>query len=245
VLIGAFGAGTGVHPQRGVISSPCQRALSESDVREVVAPSKRAQLPTVDSATVSLMCANELTSSWWFVLMAVVGTFAMNIPMIIALMATEVYGVGSIEFGILGSGMAIGSLVGGLAVARLTPRRGTVVASALVLGAVLVAQGFMPNYVTFAATMPLVGIASVTVNISAQSYIQVMSVAHMRGRVISLLAMANAAGRPASALFFGWAAQELGERWVPIGCGVFTVLGVAATTFAIGRNQTFRDDSMA
>ena len=46
------------------------------------------------------------------------GTFGMNFQITSALMATEVFGKGAGEFGILGSAMAVGSLAGALLAAR-------------------------------------------------------------------------------------------------------------------------------
>ena len=46
------------------------------------------------------------------------GTFGLNFQMTTALMATEVYGKGAGEYGILGSVLAIGSLTGSLMAAR-------------------------------------------------------------------------------------------------------------------------------
>jgi hypothetical protein len=52
-----------------------------------------------------------------------VGTFGMNFTITSALMATETYGKGAGEFGVLGSALAVGSLSGALLGARRTPRR--------------------------------------------------------------------------------------------------------------------------
>ena len=46
------------------------------------------------------------------------GTFGMNFQITSALMATQVFGKGAGEFGILGSAMAVGSLAGALLAAR-------------------------------------------------------------------------------------------------------------------------------
>ena len=46
------------------------------------------------------------------------GTFGMNFQITSALMATQVFGKGAGEFGILGSAMAVGSLTGALLAAR-------------------------------------------------------------------------------------------------------------------------------
>ena len=47
-----------------------------------------------------------------------VGTFGLNFQMTSALMATEVFGKGAGEYGLLGSVVAIGSLSGALLAAR-------------------------------------------------------------------------------------------------------------------------------
>ena len=47
-----------------------------------------------------------------------VGTFGLNFQMTTALMATDVYGKGAGEYGVLGSILAIGSLAGSLLAAR-------------------------------------------------------------------------------------------------------------------------------
>ena len=46
------------------------------------------------------------------------GTFGLNFQMTTALMATEVFGKGAGEYGLLGSILAIGSLAGSLIAAR-------------------------------------------------------------------------------------------------------------------------------
>src|SRR5690606_20774462 len=48
--------------------------------------------------------------------------FAMNVPMIIALMANDVYQVDAAAFGVLGSIMAVGSLIGTLYAGVISPR---------------------------------------------------------------------------------------------------------------------------
>ena len=52
------------------------------------------------------------------VLVFFAGTFGMNFQITSALMATQVFGKGAGEFGLLGSFMAVGSLAGALMAAR-------------------------------------------------------------------------------------------------------------------------------
>src|SRR5690606_26736860 len=79
------------------------------------------------------------------------GTFGLNFQMTSALMATEVFGKGPSEYGLLGSFLAVGSLAGALSAARreeFTLRM--VVVSAMVFGAAVTVAGLVPTYVVFA-----------------------------------------------------------------------------------------------
>ena len=76
------------------------------------------------------------------VLVFFAGTFGMNFQITSALMATEVFGKGAGEFGLLGSFMAIGSLAGALMSARRsTIRVRLLVVAALGFGAAEIAAG--------------------------------------------------------------------------------------------------------
>ncbi|MFL4171856.1 MFS transporter, partial [Escherichia coli] len=65
------------------------------------------------------------------VLVFFAGTFGMNFQITSALMATEVFGKGASEFGLLGSFMAIGSLAGAL----MSARRSTIRVRLLIMAA--------------------------------------------------------------------------------------------------------------
>src|SRR6185369_1509390 len=96
------------------------------------------------------------------------GTFGMNFQITSALMATEVFGKGAGEYGILGSAMAVGSLAGALLAARRTRMRMLVLA-ALGFGAAEVVAGLLPSYVAFAAFAPVIGLCTLTLLNSANA----------------------------------------------------------------------------
>ena len=74
------------------------------------------------------------------------GTFGFNFQMTTALMATEVFGKGAGEYGLLGSILAIGSLVGSLVAARRAqPRQAIIVGCALAFGVVEILSGLAPD----------------------------------------------------------------------------------------------------
>ena len=90
-----------------------------------------------------------------------------------ALMATEVYGKGAGEYGLLGSILAIGSLAGSLLAARRgVSRQRLVVAAAFAFGGTVVVAGLMPSYLTFALVLPLCGITALTLITAANTFVQ-------------------------------------------------------------------------
>ncbi len=93
------------------------------------------------------------------------GTFGLNFQMTTALMATEVYGKGAGEYGILGSVLAIGSLTGSLMAARrVASRQRLVIGAGVAFGISVTVVGLMPSYLTFALFLPVCGFAALDVD---------------------------------------------------------------------------------
>ena len=89
------------------------------------------------------------------VLVFFAGTFGMNFQITSALMATQVYGKGASEFGILGSAVAIGSLTGALLNARRPRiRLRLLVGAAIAFGIAEIVAGLLPTYLAFALFAP-------------------------------------------------------------------------------------------
>ncbi|MDX6278450.1 MAG: hypothetical protein QOJ72_2578, partial [Nocardioidaceae bacterium] len=126
-----------------------------------------------------------------------VGTFGMNFQMTSALMATSIYHKGAGEYGLLASIMATGSLAGALlAAGRTKPRLSFVVVAGAAFSLIEIGSGLMPSYVTFAAVLPLLGLAALTMVTSANAMIQMTSAPMMRGRVAALYLMIFLGGTP-------------------------------------------------
>lgn len=155
-----------------------------------------------------------------------VGTFGLNFQMTTALMATEVYGKGAGEYGVLGSVLAVGSFSGAmLAARRRTSRQRLVVGSALVFGSCVIVVGLMPSYLTFALFLPVVGFTSMSLITSANAFVQMAADPTMRGRVMALYMTVFMGGTPIGAPLLGWVADHFGARWTLIGGGLLTVVG--------------------
>ena len=174
-------------------------------------------------------------------LMAIVfsaGTFGLNFQMTTALMATEVYGKGAGEYGLLGSILAIGSLAGSLLAARRAlSRQRLVIGAGVAFGASEIVAGLMPNYFTFALILPLCGITALTLITAANSLVQMSTDAAVRGRVMALYLAIFMGGTPLGAPLLGWVAEQYGARWTLVGGGALTMLGTLVATAVFARSQ--------
>ncbi len=174
------------------------------------------------------------------------GSFGMNFAITSALMATEEFGRGAGEFGLLGSVMAIGSLAGALLAARRpAPRLRFIVGAALAFSLVQIASGVMPTYVTYAAVLPLVGLSVLTAVTTANAMIQMSTAPVMRGRVASIYLMVFLGSVPLGAPIIGWLAESFGVRWALVASGVIVGLGVALSALRFVRQDRAIRDAFA
>ena len=174
------------------------------------------------------------------------GTFGLNFQITSALMATEVFGKGPEEFGLLGTFLAVGSLTGSLLAARRPQvRHRLVVGAALAFGATVVLAGLMPSYLSFALLAPVTGLTALTFITSANTYMQLHTDAGVRGRVMALYMMIFMGGTPVGAPIIGWIGEEYGARWTLLGGGLMTILGVALSAIMYLRLERARHARVA
>ena len=161
------------------------------------------------------------------VLVFFAGTFGMNFQMTSALMATEVYGKGASEFGLLGSALAVGSLTGALLAARRPKVRiRLLVIAAVGFGVAEIVAGSLPTYLAFALFCPLIGLATITLLNSANATLQVESDPELRGRVMAIYMTIVMGGTPIGAPVIGWIGETYGARWTLIVGGTLVLVGV-------------------
>jgi MFS family permease len=168
------------------------------------------------------------------VLAFVMGTFAFNYQVTIALMAREVFGVGAEAFGLLSTCFAVGSLAGALLSTRrsVRPRQSFLVISAVVFGLLTVVAGLMPNYVSFAVLLIPTGAAALVFSVANNSFIQLGVDPQMRGRVLALYFMCFLGGTPVGAPLIGWISERFGAPWgLIVGGAVCVVAGLGAAAY--------------
>ena len=167
-----------------------------------------------------------------------VGTFGLNFQLTSALMATEVFGKGAGEYGLLGSVVAIGSLSGALLSARRgRPRLRLIVLSAIAFGTIEVGAGLMPSYLSFMALLIPLGLAQMTLLNSANATLQLSVDPLMRGRVMALYMAVLMGGTPIGAPLVGAVAEAFGPRWSLIAGGVVSIAAAAVAGGLLARQQ--------
>jgi MFS family permease len=185
------------------------------------------------------------------VLVFFAGTFGMNFQMTSALMATEVFGKGAGEFGILGSALAVGSLTGALAAARRPRVRVRLLfAAAAGFGVAEIVAGSLPTYLAFALFCPVIGLCTITLLNSANATLQVESDPEFRGRVMAIYMTIVMGGTPVGAPVIGWIGETYGARWTLIVGGALVLVGVVLAlvvhrTAGPGREQKLAPNAAA
>ncbi|MFI8826884.1 MFS transporter [Streptomyces sp. NPDC053431] len=165
---------------------------------------------------------------WPIVLVGFIGTFGFNFPIWLTAFSEGVFHVGAGTYGFLNTLMAAGSLVGALLAARRgSTRLRMLVIAAGVFGVLEVAAALSPSFWLFALLLVPIGMIGLTVNISANSAVQMATDPVMRGRVMSLYMMVFAGGTPIGAPLLGWVTDTYGPR-VGFATGGLVSLAAAA-----------------
>ncbi len=168
--------------------------------------------------------------------MFVLTAFGMNYQVVNALMATQVFGKGAAEYGILGSLVAVGSLSGALLNARrASPRTAYLLIATGAISVVLLAMAVAPSYWFYAAMLVPVGLCSMTALTTSNSTVQITTEPMMRGRVMALYMALNQGGLPIGAAISGVISDHFGPRYA-LGLGaIMTALAAAAASSVLLR----------
>ncbi len=159
---------------------------------------------------------------------AVIGIFAYNFTVTLALLAKNTFHGGAGTYSILTACMGAGAVVGGLLAAhraRPTPRLLQVLA--LVFGGLLAAVALSPTLAIAAVLIVFMGAASIGFIATANASLQLSADPAMRGRVMALYAMAFLGTTPIGAPLVGAIAQWTSPR-------ISLLVGAMATILSAG-----------
>ena len=166
------------------------------------------------------------------VIVFMLGTFGMNFQIFNATMATQEFGKGATEYGMLGTIMAFGTLAGALLAARRAkPSFRTLLLSLAGFAVSAALLTVVPNYTGYSLLLIPAGFFALTVMTTANASVQLATAPEFRGRVMAIYVAIFVGGTPLGAPIIGW----IGEFWGPrasIAVGAvatgLTVVGVLA-----------------
>ncbi len=166
-----------------------------------------------------------------FLMMTVFGFIAFNFALSITTLTAVTYEGNAFQLGLVSTGSALGGLIGSLLVARLAAPRWRVMALTPILyGAAWGLAVMMPSIWWFVAIMPLAGLFSQLLSITANTYAQVATEPSMRGRVIALYQGVQTGAAPFGAMLLGWLIAQLGPQ-LAVGAAT-AVAGLVITAIA-------------
>jgi len=178
----------------------------------------------------------------------VIGTLAYENQIALPLMAKFTFGGNAGSYGFLSSALGVGSVVGGLLVARsgrATHRR--LGLAALFLGVAMLIASAMPSMLTMILALVVVGAGSVAFITMTSATLQLTTPAEMRGRVLSLYVTAIIGTTPFGGPVIGWIGQVVGPRatYVVGGLGCIVTVAVAWRSLARSTEAQVSDEDAA
>lgn len=169
-------------------------------------------------------------------LIAVIGTFAMNFSVLIPVLAKNVLHQQETGFGFLMSAMGLGSFIGAITVAtksRSGPQSLVLFASAIVISLLLIITGYATVYFVAAALLLVTGFFNILFTTTANSTMQLNSKDEFRGRVMSAYTLVFGGTTPIGNLFAGTIANQFGAKSGFIASGI-VVLVLVLSILAMG-----------
>lgn len=143
----------------------------------------------------------------------VVGMLAYENQISLPLLAKNTFGGNAGSYGFLSSAMGVGSVLGGLLVARLGRANHRRIGIATVLlGIAMLVASVMPSMMFMILALLLVGAASVAFITSNSATLQLTAPPEMRGRVLALYVTAIIGTTPVGGPIIGFVGQQFGAR---------------------------------
>lgn len=163
------------------------------------------------------------------IIIAIVGTFAMNYSVLIPLQAKMVLNQGSKEYGYLMSCMGAGSFIAAVFVAarnRSGPKRLLLYFSATAISLFLIGIGFTKSFTISAVLLFFIGIFNILFTTTANSRIQLNACDEYRGRVMSVYSLVFTGVTPIGSLFTGYVSTKFNVPFTFIISGIVTTIFV-------------------
>jgi predicted MFS family arabinose efflux permease len=169
--------------------------------------------------------------------MAVVGVFAFNFTVTLPLLAKFTFHGGAGLYSWFLAAMGVGAVVGGLATAfRSRPSTRLLAGIGVVFGCAILGVALSPSRDVALVLLVLMGAASIAFVSTNNATLQLRADPAMRGRVMSLNAIAFLGSTPIGAPLLGYLSDTTNPRVALVVGGIATLLA-AIPLFALGTRQ--------
>ncbi|MGW6278041.1 MFS transporter [Kribbella sp. NPDC055071] len=237
----------------GVAGTPlifALHAISSAGILIALARINRSELRKVPRATAGRgqlvaglrQVAGDPVLATLIVLAGVIGIVGANsLQVVLPLVATEVFGIGAVGFGLVTSCLAIGGLSGALLAASTSgmPKDRWVIGAATALGGSLVVASLMPVLVAFGIALVCCGAMFMSFAVLANTSVQLAAEPALRGRVMAVYLTFFLGGGALGAPVLGMLAERVGPMRAIGLAGTLGLLaaGAGATALAVVRHH--------
>lgn len=163
-------------------------------------------------------------------MLTVTGIFAYEFPTTLPLLAVDAFSGDARTYGWMAAALALGSVAAGIVAAgrKHPPGHHTLAMTCLGWGVSMMAAAAAPNLTSELLALLAVGYASMALNATSKSSMQLAARPDMRGRVMSLWAMAWTGSAVVGGPIVGTIGEHAGSRWALVAGAVPTLLLGAA-----------------
>ncbi len=155
------------------------------------------------------------------------GTFAALPELFSATMATKVFDKDALDFGILGSCIAVGSMSGSMLATKFEwkPSSRSVIVLTCWWGLAIIISSLAPTYYLYALILPVYGAIMLITGISALRTAQLGIDSAIRGRIMGIYISVSMGGVVFGAPLIGWITEFFGPREAVACSGALTIIG--------------------
>ncbi len=174
-------------------------------------------------------------------LLAIISTFVFNFNVMVPIFAKQSLNQNAAGYGFMMTSMGIGSFIGALVItarSKTGPRLKYLLGGAFGMSSFLVILGFEKNYMLACVTLFVLGFCSITFTALVNSIIQLTTVDHMRGRVMSVYALVFGGVTPIGSLYAGKLIEIAGAPGCMIISGIIGSLGTLFIVYMLKSKQT-------
>jgi MFS family permease len=182
---------------------------------------------------------NTSEVAWSIVLVATIGIFGLNTPVILAAFADHEFASGIGGYSLFNSLTAVGALGGALLSARRreTLRLRILVTTLTLLGGAIMLASLAPYSWLFGVVLVMIGLLTLQFLTGANSLVQMTSAPAVRGRVMSVYILVLLGGQAIGGPAVGWLIDHFGARPSMFLCGGLVALVAVLSGMAMARQS--------